>query len=114
MRRYLVEAEGLRAQEEQRGELPGGAGAGSSTPRPPAPCSTGCPIESVREAAEKARRPRRGADGFVGRFEALAAELRRRLEAGRCQLVLSRQEHRVAELAAEQGLDPVAAEDEPP
>ncbi|HEX6492161.1 MAG TPA: hypothetical protein VF112_01550, partial [Candidatus Dormibacteraeota bacterium] len=112
--RYLVEAEGLRAQEEQRSELPRGARSGLLEAEAAAALVDGlAPAELVREAVTEAAVDLgwRGADGYVGRFDALAAEVRRRLDAGRCQLVLSRQEHRVAELAAEQGLDPVAAEE---
>ncbi|HEX3604382.1 MAG TPA: transcription-repair coupling factor [Candidatus Dormibacteraeota bacterium] len=114
--RYLTEAEGLRAQEEQRGELPGGARSGLlDEDAADALLDRLGVVELVREAAEDGAADLgwTGADSFVGRFDALAVELRRRQEAGRCQLVLSRQEHRVAELAAEQGLDPVAAEEEP-
>ena len=114
--RYLVEAEGLRAQEEQRGELPLGARSGLlDAEAAGALVDRLAPVELVREAVDGAALDLgwRGADSYVGRFDALAAEVRRRLDAGRCELVLSRQEHRVAELAAEQGLDPVAAEEEP-
>jgi transcription-repair coupling factor (superfamily II helicase) len=114
--RYLVEAEGLRAQEEQRGELPVGSRSGLlAAGAADALLDRLSPVEVVRESADgdAVDLGWRGADTFVGRFDALATEVRRRLDAGRCQLVLSRQEHRVAELAAEQGLDAVSAEEEP-
>jgi transcription-repair coupling factor (superfamily II helicase) len=115
--RYLVEVEGLRAQEEERGELPRGARSGLLTAEAAdALLDRPDTVDLVREAAPGAAAVDlgwRGADSFVGRFDALAAEVRRRLAAGRCQLLLSRQEHRVAELATEQGLDPVTSEAEP-
>ena len=116
VQRYLVEAEGLRAQEEKRGELPRGARSGLlHADAAEALVDRLAPVELVREAVAGVGLELgwRGADSYVGRFDALATEVRRRLDAGRCELVLSRQEHRVAELATEQGLDPIAAEDEP-
>jgi transcription-repair coupling factor (superfamily II helicase) len=122
--RPVEEMEGLRAQEEARGELPAGALSGllgvevldrcldravelvAEAPDPPAagPGMNGAaPVPSDLGW--------RGAEPYAGRWAAFAATARAQLSAGGCVLIVSRQEHRVAELAAEAGLHPVALED---
>ena len=114
--RYAVEAEGLRAQEEQRGELPGGAISGLHTPEGLAERLTawsGGLIEVVRDSDDPGAVDLgwSGVEGYVGRFDAFAGEARSRAAGGTTVLTLSRQEHRVAELAADAGLDAVEVED---
>jgi transcription-repair coupling factor (superfamily II helicase) len=110
--RHLVEAEGLRAQEEERGELPGGARTGLLSVDAARALLGGHRIlELVREAEGAVDLGWSGVESFTGRFEALAHTVARGLESGRAALVLSRQEHRVEELAREQGLAPIDAAD---
>ena len=114
--RHAAEIEDLRVQEEARGELPPGASAGlvdvdalfAALDR--SPC-----FELVREAptgvSVAADLGWRGVDSYVGRFDAFIREaLHERDERG-CVLVVSRQQHRVEELAAEHGADTVDAPD---
>jgi transcription-repair coupling factor (superfamily II helicase) len=111
--RHLVEAEGLRAQEEARGELPGGARTGLlHIDRARTLLAEHRVVELVREAdADAVDLAWRGVESFTGRFDALAHSVGGRLRHGRAVLMLSRQEGRVEELAREQGLQPIAAED---
>jgi len=115
--RHLVEAEGLRVQEEERGELPGGARTGLlSLDAARALLGGHRVVELVRESAETGNNSAldlgwRGVESFTGRFDALARTISGHLAHGHSVLVLSRQEHRVEELAREQGLEPVDAAD---
>ena len=114
--RHAAEIEDLRAQEEARGELPPGASAGlvdvdalfAALDR--SPC-----FELVREAparvAVAADLGWRGVDSYVGRFDAFIREAIHERDERGCVLVVSRQQHRVEELAAEHGADTVDAPD---
>ena len=114
--RHAAEIEDLRVQEEARGELPPGAAAGlidvevlfSALDR--YPC-----FDLVREAptgvAPAADLGWRGVDSYVGRFDAFVREALHERDAHGCVLVVSRQQHRVEELAAEHGADTVDAPD---
>ena len=114
--RHAAEIEGLRTQEEARGELPHGASSGlvevatlvAALDR--FPC-----FELVREAPT-GRTPVadlgwRGVDSYVGRFDAFVREALHEREERGCVLVASRQQHRVEELAAEHGADTIDAPD---
>ncbi len=114
--RHAAEIEDLRAQEEARGELPPGASAGlvdvdalfAALDR--SPC-----FELVREAPARvtvaADLGWRGVDSYVGRFDAFIREAIHERDERGCVLVVSRQQHRVEELAAEHGADTVDAPD---
>ena len=111
--RHLVEAEGLRAQEEERGELPAGAATGLLAE---ADVERGLArlrlLEVVRESESAALDLGWGVvEGFAGRVDALATAVRRGTSAGGCVLLLTRQQGRVEELLRDQGLDPVDAAD---
>jgi transcription-repair coupling factor (superfamily II helicase) len=112
--RHAAEIEDLRVQEETRGELPFGASTGlidvtelfAALDRHPC-------FELVREA-QSATAPAadlgwRGVDSYVGRFDAFVREAVGERDARGCVLVVSRQQHRVEELAAEHGADTVDA-----
>ncbi|HEV7678695.1 MAG TPA: transcription-repair coupling factor [Candidatus Dormibacteraeota bacterium] len=125
--RHLTEAEGLREQEEDRGELPGGARTGLlSLDAARGLLSEHRVVELVREAddpvdtgeaSSDTASPQavdlgwRGVESFTGRFEALASSVAGQLQHGAAVLMLSRQEGRVEELAREQGLAPIDAAD---
>ena len=70
-------------------------------------------FELVREAPSSARGRGdlgwRGVDSYVGRFDAFVREAIHEREERGCVLVVSRQQHRVEELAAEHGADTVDA-----
>jgi len=114
--RHTAEIEGLRAQEEARGELPRGASSGlvdvatlfAALDR--LPC-----FELFREAPKGVPTAGdlgwRGVDSYVGRFDAFVREALHEREERGCVLVVSRQQHRVEELAAEHGADTVDAMD---
>ena len=114
--RHAAEIEGLRVQEETRGELPPGAAAGlvdvevlfNTLDR--SPC-----FDLVREAATGvvpvADLRWRGVDSYVGRFDAFVREAIHERDERGSVLVVSRQQHRVEELAAEHGADTVDAQD---
>ncbi|HEX4755380.1 MAG TPA: transcription-repair coupling factor [Candidatus Dormibacteraeota bacterium] len=106
--RHADEIEGLRTQEEERGELPAGARAGLLAPEQllTALERRRC-IELLREPDGDAVLDWRGVDGFVGRMSAFSGAVRARMVAGAGVLVVSRQQHRVEELVREDGLDPV-------
>jgi transcription-repair coupling factor (superfamily II helicase) len=118
--RYLAEAEGLRAQEEARGELPAGARTGLFAVDDLRDALTRLPlIEVMRGAPEGAAVTSdlgwRGVDSYVGRLDALAAQLRQRVAHSGAVLLLSRQQGRVDELMHDSGLDPIDVDldDEP-
>ncbi len=114
--RHAAEIEDLRVQEETRGELPPGAAAGlvdvevlfKTLDR--SPC-----FDLVREAATGvvpvADLGWRGVESYVGRFDAFVREAIHERDERGSVLVVSRQQHRVEELAAEQGADTVDAPD---
>ncbi|TMC48994.1 MAG: transcription-repair coupling factor [Chloroflexi bacterium] len=115
--RHLAEAEGLRTQEEERGELPAGARSGLVELDQLRSRLEGMGmIELVRDVPDAATGGAvdldwHGAETFVGRFDSWAARVSERLRAGRSVVVLSRQGGRLAELAREQGLDPIESAD---
>src|SRR5580704_13356819 len=114
--RHAAEIEGLRAQEEARGELPHGASAGlvdvdllfKALDRHTS-------FELVREAPNgvvpAAELGWRGVESYVGRVDAFVREALHEREEQGCVLVVSRQQHRVEELASEHGADTVDATD---
>ncbi len=114
--RHAEEIEGLRLQEEARGELPHGASAGLfDVDTLFKALDRHTSFELVREAPNGAVPAAdlgwRGVDSYVGRFDAFVREaLHERDEQGSV-LVVSRQQHRVEELAAEHGADTVDASD---
>ncbi|MDQ6847931.1 MAG: transcription-repair coupling factor [Candidatus Dormibacteraeota bacterium] len=106
--RHAEEIEGLRTQEEERGELPPGARTGLLTRNQLITALDGhrC-IELVREADGDVVLDWRGVDSFVGRIDSFASTARRTTSAGAAVLVVSRQQHRVEELMRDSGIDPV-------
>jgi transcription-repair coupling factor (superfamily II helicase) len=106
--RHADEIENLRAQEEERGELPAGARTGLLSPGHllSALERRRC-IDLVREPDGDAVLDWRGVDGFAGRISAFSGAVQVRSAAGASVLVVSRQQHRVEELVREDGLDPV-------
>jgi transcription-repair coupling factor (superfamily II helicase) len=114
--RHAGEIEGLRLQEEARGELPHGASSGLvDVDQLFTALDRFTTFELLREAPSDtglaADLGWRGVDSYVGRFDAFVREaLHERDERG-CVLVVSRQQHRVEELAAEHGADTVDASD---
>jgi transcription-repair coupling factor (superfamily II helicase) len=110
--RHAEEIENLRAQEEERGELPAGARTGLLAPHALiAALEDHRCIELVRETDGDAVLDWRGVDGFVGRISAFSSAVRQRTAAGGSVLVVSRQQHRVEELVRDDGLDPVDLEE---
>jgi transcription-repair coupling factor (superfamily II helicase) len=111
--RRAEEMEGLREQEEARGELPAGASAGllgpSSLDR-----RLGAGVELLADTPEGTAATDlgwHGAEPYAGRWPAFAARLGPELAAGGCVLAISRQERRVEELVGEAGMEPIAVED---
>jgi transcription-repair coupling factor (superfamily II helicase) len=114
--RHAEEIEGLRLQEEARGELPHGASAGlvdvdtlfNALGRHTS-------FELVREAPDgavpAAELGWRGVESYVGRVDAFVREAIHERDEQGCVLVVSRQQHRVEELASEHGADTVDASD---
>jgi transcription-repair coupling factor (superfamily II helicase) len=114
--RHTEEIEALREQEQARGELPRQARSGLIAPgdlfgrlrslqhldlvREPEPHSA--PLVDVEW---------RGVEGYAGRFDAFARAVSDAAARGRCVLTVSRQQHRVEELAGEQGIETVDAAD---
>jgi transcription-repair coupling factor (superfamily II helicase) len=114
--RHAAEIEGLRIQEEARGELPHGASSGLVDVAALFEALDCFPcFELVREAptgkAPVADLGWRGVDSYVGRFDAFVREALHEREERGCVLVASRQQHRVEELAAEHGADTIDAPD---
>jgi transcription-repair coupling factor (superfamily II helicase) len=106
--RHVEEVEKLHAQEEERGELPVGALTGLVdvvAARSRLDAWDSCDV--VRDAAQGtviADLGWTGVEPFLGRFDTLAAALRRRTAGGHCSVLLSRQQGRVEELLGDQGL----------
>ncbi len=114
--RHAEEIEGLRLQEEARGELPHGASAGLVDVDTLFKALDGhASFELVREAPNgavpAAELGWRGVDSYVGRFDAFVREAIHERDEQGCVLVVSRQQHRVEELASEHGADTVDASD---
>ena len=111
--RHLEESEGLRDQEEARGELPAGARSGLLGAEILEP-HLGRAVELMPGEVGgpgTADLGWRGAEPYAGRWDAFAAELGAELARGGCCLVVSRQEGRVEELAGEAGLTPSLVDD---
>lgn len=114
--RHADEIENLRVQEEERGELPHGAATGLIDIDVLMQALDAFPgFALVREAPMDAQPVAdlgwRGVDSYVGRFDAFVREAINEREGRGCVLVVSRQRHRVEELAAEHGADTVDASD---
>src|ERR1035437_7265810 len=110
--RHAEEIENLRAQEEERGELPAGARTGLLTPAALLQLlETHRCIELVRESDGDIVLDWRGVDSYVGRINAFSAAGRVRTAAGGTVLAVSRQQHRVEELVRDDGLDPLDVDD---
>ncbi len=114
--RHVGEIDGLRVQEVARGELPDGASAGLIEVAAlfEALERHAC-FELLREAptgvTPAADLGWRGVESYVGRFDAFVRETLHEREDQGCVLVVSRQQHRVEELATEHGADTVDAAD---
>ena len=111
--RHLEESEGLRDQEEARGELPAGARSGLLGAEILEP-HLGRAVELMPGEVGgpgTADLGWRGAEPYAGRWDAFATELGAELARGGCCLVVSRQEGRVEELAGEAGLTPSLVDD---
>jgi transcription-repair coupling factor (superfamily II helicase) len=114
--RYLEEIEGLREQEEARGELPAGARSGLldigllDT-------NLGRAVDLLPGDVEERAGGRvaalgwHGAEPYAGRWDAFAAALGQELAGGGCCVVVSRQEGRVEELTGDAGLGPTMIDD---
>ncbi|HEY4869074.1 MAG TPA: transcription-repair coupling factor, partial [Candidatus Dormibacteraeota bacterium] len=113
---YAEEIEGLLVQEQDRGELPKGAASGLLD------VDTVFATLQSQQAFDLVREPQpgeetlahldwRSAGAFAGRFDAFARAVREAQGSGAAVLTMSRQEHRVEELAAEQGLATVDVPD---
>jgi transcription-repair coupling factor (superfamily II helicase) len=114
--RHLEEIEGLREQEEARGELPAGARSGlldvGVLDANLARAVDLVPGDSEGTAgAAAADLGWRGAEPYAGRWDAFAAALGQELAGGGCCVVVSRQEGRVEELAGDAGLRPTMVDD---
>ena len=114
--RHAIEIEGLRLQEEERGELPYGASAGLiNVDALFSSLGALMCFDVVREAPAGSAKAIdlgwRGVDSYVGRFDAFVREALHEREGLGCVLVASRQQHRVEELAAEHGADTIDAPD---
>jgi transcription-repair coupling factor (superfamily II helicase) len=111
--RHLDEIEGLRDQEEARGELPAGARSGL--------LEAGVLAANLDQAVDllpgeveggpAADLGWRGAEPYAGRWGAFAEGLGRELAGGGCCVVVTRQEGRVAELAGDAGLPATPVDD---
>jgi transcription-repair coupling factor (superfamily II helicase) len=110
--RHLEEIENLREQEQARGELPEGARTGLVGIEV-LDDWLGRAVQLVRDAPETVDASDlewRGVEAFAGRWDGFASVARSELERGECVLVVSRQEHRVEELAGDAGLVSVVVE----
>jgi transcription-repair coupling factor (superfamily II helicase) len=111
--RHLEEIEGLRDQEQARGELPAGARSGLLDPAT-LERNLGRAIDLMPgevEGAAGADLGWRGAEPYAGRWDAFASSLGQELAGGGCCVVVSRQEGRVMELATDAGLAPTPLDD---
>ncbi len=111
--RHTEEMGALREQEEARGELPAGAWSGL-LPLASLDVELARAAELTPEAVEEGSAADlgwRAAEPYAGRWEAFAAEVAPELATRATVLVVSRQERRFAELAADAGLEPVSVDD---
>ncbi len=111
--RHLEESQGLRDQEEARGELPAGARSGLlGAEILDLPLGGAVDLEPGDvEGAATAGLGWHGAEPYAGRWDAFAGTLGQELAAGGCCVVVSRQEGRVVELTGEAGLAPALVDD---
>ena len=114
--RHLEEIEGLRDQEEARGELPAGARSGlldigvlDATLSRAVDLVPGDVGEMTGERV--ADLGWHGAEPYAGRWDAFATALGQELAGGGCCVVVSRQEGRVQELTGDAGLVPTMVDD---
>jgi transcription-repair coupling factor (superfamily II helicase) len=111
-RRHADEIEGLRTQEEERGELPAGARTGLLPPEALlASLDAGRTIELLRETDGDVVLDWRGVDGYAGRLAAFSSAARARTASGGSVLAVTRQQHRLEELLRDESLDPVSLDD---
>jgi len=114
--RHLEEIEGLRDQEEARGELPAGARSGLLDIGV-LDASLGGAVDLVPGDVGEMAGGRvadlgwHGAEPYAGRWDAFAAALGQELTGGGCCVVVSRQEGRVQELTGDAGLVPTMVDD---
>ena len=114
--RHLEEIEGLREQEEARGELPAGARTGLLDV---VALDTALRARRVFELVREADGPDRviadlgwtGVESYAGSFEGFARAASTAFSEQRAVLAVSRQQHRVEELAADHGIETVDAAD---
>jgi transcription-repair coupling factor (superfamily II helicase) len=112
--RQAEEIDALLEQERTRGELPADAASGLLEPGALFERLRSLQhLELVREADDR-RQPLadlgwRGVDGYAGRFDGFARRAGEAFREQRCVLVVSRQQHRVEELAADQNIETVDA-----
>ena len=114
--RHLEEIDGLRSQEEQRGELPRRARSGLAAQAALfSALRSATAIDVVREAgageAVLVDAAWRNVESYAGRFDAFARGAASVRATGAATLVITRQQHRVEELATDQGLDTTDAPD---
>ena len=114
--RHAEEIEALRDQEQARGELPRDARSGVISPSLLFPrLRAQRHIETVREADPHVRLLAdlgwRGVDGFAGEFDSFARAALEAFRLERSVLAVSRQQHRVEELAGDQGVSTTDAGD---
>ena len=114
--RHLEEIEGLREQEEARGELPAGARSGL--------LDVGVLDANLSRAVDLVPGDVEGTEGvaaadlgwwgaepYAGRWDVFSAALGQELAGGGCCVIVSRQEGRVQELTGDAGLVPTMVDD---
>ena len=110
--RHADEIEGLRTQEEERGELPVGARTGLLSPAMLLDIlASHRTIEMLRESDGDVVLDWRGVDGFAGRVDAFSAAARARTSVGGSVLAVTRQQHRLEELVRDEAMEPVLLDD---
>src|SRR5205807_6377350 len=112
--RHAEEIAALLVQEEERGELPLGARTGLVDVASLAEAlDTRAGFDTVREAPSSMRALAdlgwTGVDSYAGRFDAFTRAVRDAEARGDGVIVVTRQQRRVEELAAEHGLDTIDA-----
>ncbi len=114
--RHLEEIEGLREQEEARGELPAGARSGLLDVGV-LDAHLGRAVDLVPGGVEDmagttvADLGWHGAEPYAGRWDVFATALGQELAGGGCCVVVSREEGRVQELTGDAGLVPTMVDD---
>lgn len=105
LHRIVDEMEKLKEQEEEQGELPKDSWAGALTTEW-LQSKLSAAINLVRESEARAAIALgwSGAENFANQFERAAQVFKTEIEAGRAVAVVSRQKHRVEELATEHGV----------